>query len=51
VRIRRARHRRDPRGCVGGITAAGERACQLGLRGADYEGQHGVECGEPIAVR
>ncbi len=51
VRIRRARHRSDPGRRVGGVTAAGEWARQLGLRGADHEAEHGVECGEPIAVR
>ena len=51
VRIRRARHRADPGGRVRGVTAAGEWAGQLGLRGADHKAQYGVECGEPVAVR
>ena len=51
MRIRRARHRSDPIRRVGGVTAAGEWARQLGLRGADHEAKHGVECGQAIAVR
>ncbi len=51
VRIRRARHRSDAGRRVGGVTAAGERARQLGLRGADDEAEHRVECGQAIAVR
>jgi hypothetical protein len=40
----------DPIRRVGDVTAAGEWARQLGLRGADHEAKHGVECGQPIAV-
>ncbi|MDT5235722.1 MAG: hypothetical protein QOF47_1709, partial [Mycobacterium sp.] len=50
MRIRGTRHRPDPGGRVGGVTAPGERACQLGLSRAHHEAEHGVERGEPIPV-
>ena len=50
MRIPGARHRSDPIRRVGDVTAAGEWARQLGLRGADHEAKHGMECGQPIAV-
>jgi hypothetical protein len=50
MRIRLTRDRPDLRGRIGGITSAGQWTRQLGLRCADDETEHGVECGQTIVV-